>query len=154
MSDICQQAIRANSVSNHSKKWTKLSSILCNTEEDEQITSITVVQANMIIRLEVEAMVAHGESLERVYDPFVGASLLICCPAIAGLLPADIATLFGRYVPLIDIETTLELTKLFNLLPGMLCVAFYDVTVINKCKTLYIIPKKEMSMFWTWQDLG
>ena len=34
MSDIHQQAIRANSLSNHSKKWTKQSSILCNTEEN------------------------------------------------------------------------------------------------------------------------
>ena len=106
MSDIRQQAMRANSLSNCSKKRIKQSSIVCNTEEDGRITSITVAQANMIIRSEVEAMVARGESPERFHNPFVRASLLVLCPAIAGLLPVDTATLFDKYVPFIDIETT------------------------------------------------
>ena len=99
-------------------------------------------------------MVACGESLERFHDPFVRASLLVCCPVIAGLLPADTATLFDKYVPLIDIETTLELTKLFNLFHVMLGLAFNGVMANKKCKTLYTISKGEMSIFWTWQDLG
>ena len=67
---------------------------------------------------------ARGGFLERSHNPFVRAALLQRCPAISEYLPADTATLFDKYVPLIDIETTLELTKLFNLLPGILGVAF------------------------------
>ena len=74
---------------------------------------------------------ARGESLERFHDPFVTAAILTRCPAIAGYLPVDTRTLFDRYVPTIDIETTLELTKMFSLLPGMLGVAFDGVTVNN-----------------------
>ena len=154
MSDIRRQALQANSLSSRAKKRTKQSSILCSTEEDGRITSITKKQANRIIRSEVEAMVARGESLERFHDPFVTAAILTRCPAIAGYLPVDARTLFDRYVPTIDIETTLELTKMFSLLPGMLGVAFDGVTVNKKCKTLYTVSKGEMSMFWTWQDLG
>ena len=62
--------------------------------------------------------------------------------------------LFNKYFPLINIEATLKLAKLFNLIPGMLGVAFDGVTVNKKCKTLYTISKEEISMFWTWQDLG
>ena len=97
---------------------------------------------------------ARGESPERFHDSFVRASLPVRCPAVAGLLSIDTATFFDKCVPLVDIETTLELTKLFNLLPGMLGVVFDGVTVSKKCKTLYTVSKGEMSMFWTWQDLG
>ena len=78
MSDISQQAKKTNSLSNRSRKQIKQSSILCTTKEDDQITPITAVQANIIIRSEVEAMVARGGSpeTERFHDPFVRVALI------------------------------------------------------------------------------
>ena len=74
-------------------------------------------------------MMARGVFLERYHNPFVTAALLQRCPALTGYLLVDTATLFDKYVPFIDMEITLELTKILNLLIGMLGVAFDDVTV-------------------------
>ena len=51
-------------------------------------------------------------------------------------------------------ETTLELTKMFTLIPGMVAIASDAITVSHKCKTLYTVSKRKLSMFWTWKDLG
>ena len=82
-------------------------------------------------------------------DPWVRAALLQCAPAMVNylLMPED--ALYQKYVPLVDIETTLELTKMFTLIPGMLGIASDAVTVSGKCKTLYTVSKGELSMFWT-----
>ena len=143
------QATKANFLSNHAKKRKNQSSLLCSNEEDGRITSITAAQVNRIIRSEVEVggMMACGESLERFHYPFVRAALLQCCPAIVWYLTVDTDIIFDKYVPLISTETTLELTKLFNLLPGILGLAFDGVTVNKQCKTLYTMSKGEMSMF-------
>ena len=76
-------------------------------------------------------MVACGESRERFHNIFVRTALFQRCPVTAGYLPVDTATLFDKYVPLIEMETSLDLTNLFNLLPGILDVVF-DGVVVNK----------------------
>ena len=81
------------------------------------------------------------------------AALLQRCHTIVEYLSVDTATIFDRYVPLINTNTTLELTKLFNLLSGMIGVEFDGAAVNKQYKTLYTVSKGEMSMFLTWQDL-
>ena len=160
MIDIRLQGTKANSLSNHAKKRTKQLPLLCCTEEDGRITSITMAQASQIIRLAVKAIVACGESLERFHDLFVRAPVLQRCPAIAGYLPVDTVTLFGKYVPLNVMETSLHLnlnsvlsfmmSKFSNLLTVMLVVAFDDMTVNKQCKTCITMSEGKMSIFWSW----
>ena len=81
------------------------------------------------------------------------ASLILRCPAIGSCLPMRARTL-DKFVDIVDMETTLELTKMFNLIPGMLCVALDGVTMNKQCKTLYTVSTGERSMLWTWKYIG
>ena len=150
-------SIRCQALDNinpRAKKRTTLSSLTSYVESNGQVVLMTQVQADRVIRLEVEKMLARGEPLDRMMDPWVTAAFLQCAPAIATHLPTSEDSLFQRYGPLIDMETTLELTKMFNLIPGMLGVASGTVTVSHKRQTLYTVSSGKLSIFWTCEDLG
>ena len=70
---------------------------------------------------------------------WVRAALLQRCQAITIYLASSEDSLFQRYVPLIGMETTLELTNMFTLIPGMLGIASDAVAVSHKRKTLYTV---------------
>ena len=82
-------------------------------------------------------------------DPCVRAALLQRCSKIVTYVPNSDNSLFRKYVPLIDTETTLELTKIITVTPGLLGVASDAVKVNHKRKTLYTMSNSELSMFWT-----
>ena len=84
-------------------------------------------------------MLARGESPDRMMDPWVRAALLQRCPSTVTYLSDSEDSLFQRYVPLIGMETTLELTNMFTLIPGMLGIASDAVAVSHKRKTLYTV---------------
>ena len=152
LSGIRRQAL--DDINPRAKKRTKQSSMKSSSDMDGRVVSMTQKQADRIIRAEVEAMLSRGEPMERMLDPFVRAAFIVRAPAIGAFLPNNADTLYNKFVTIIDMETTLELTKMFNLIPGMLGVAFDGVTANKQCKTLYTVSKGELSMFWTWQDLG
>ena len=87
--------------------------------------------------------------MERMLDPFVRAAFIVHAPAIGAFLQNNTDTLHNKFVTIVDMETTLELTKMFNLTPGMLCVAFAEVTANTQCKRLYTISKGKLPMLWT-----
>ena len=111
------------------KKKSRQSSMKSSAEDDGRVVTMTSAQADRVIRAEVEAMLARGESLKRFMCPWVQAALVVCCPAIATFLPKKAETLFDKFVPIIDMETTLELTKIFELLPGELVISSDGITV-------------------------
>ena len=61
-------------------------------------------------------------------NPFVRAAFIIHAPAIGVFLPNNADTLYNKFVTIVDMKITLELTKIFHLILGMLGVAFDGVT--------------------------
>ena len=113
-------------------------------ESDGRVVSMTQVQTDRVICSEVEAILARGEYLDRMMDLWVRAAVLQHAPVIASYLPNYEDSLSQRYVPLVNMETTLELTKMFNLIPGMLGIAS-DAVMSATSERLYTLCPKVTS---------
>ena len=121
---------------------------------DGRVQLMSKSEGECIIRAEVEAMVARGDTLDRFEDPYVKASLLMRHPALAKFIPGDRKTVFTKYVVETDTYSLLEIVSLFGFVPGLLSVALDSVTVNKRSHILYTVAKGPLAMFWTKADLG
>ncbi len=87
-----------------------------------------------ILMNEVRAIVARGEQLSRLLDPWVQASLVQRYPAISKFLPTNTETIFDKYVVKIDKDTMSEMKTFMAKIPGHVNVAMNGVSVLGKQK--------------------
>ena len=108
---------------------------------------ITEAEATRIIRAHIETIIVRYEPLDRIFDPYFVASLLISHPGIGAFIPRNVSTVMKEYVLKIDEDTTSQLVLLMKNQPELLSVANDEVTVNHKSKVLFNATIGSVSMF-------
>jgi hypothetical protein len=111
----------------------KQTSLICTTN-DGMITKMPHAEMERVYKATVDAVLYRHKPLDCLIDPMVIAALTIRQPPMKSLIPQNTATIHLKYVVPIDITTTTELVKYFDLLPGMATVLFDGVMVNMKSK--------------------
>jgi len=96
--------------------------------------TLTEAAAEKIILAEVKAMVARGEPVNRLLDPYVRAAIIARNPAIAHFLPRDVETIFSNYVVPIDQSALEEMKDFIKRLPGFVNISLDGATINGKQK--------------------
>ena len=128
VSDVTSSSLQS------SRKKAKRAPSSQTTMEQTYGKSMNQKTADIVIMNEVRAIVARGEPLSRLLDPWVQASLNQRYPAILKFMPTNNETIYDKYVVKIDKETTAELNSFMAKLPGHVNVAMDGVTVLGKQK--------------------
>ena len=115
--------------------------------------ALTQKQADVIIRGEVEAIVARHEPLSRVLDPFVRAAAVQKSPAILPYWPQDTKTVLTQFVLPIDRDCTAEVQDIFKRTPGQLSASADGVTCNGKSYLIYTLTKGDFTLFEDLQQL-
>lgn len=116
------------------RKKTKRVPSAQTTMENMYGKTMNQASADIVLMNEVRAIVARGEPLRRLLDPWVQASLHQRYPAILKFIPSNVETIYDRYVIKIDKDTTSELKSFMAKIPGHVNVAMDGVTVLGKQK--------------------
>ena len=98
-------------------------------------------------KADVETIVVRYDPLERLYDPFSLAALLIKYPGIGHLVPRTAETVYKEFVEEIDRKSTSYLIHLMKAQPDLMSVACDGVTVGRKSKNLFTVTIGCVSMF-------
>jgi len=125
---------KSTSTSVPPRKKTKRVPSAQTTMEHTYGKSMNQASADIVLMHEVRAIVARGEPLSRLLDPWVQASLHQRYPAILKFIPSDVETIYDKYVIKIDKQTTSELKSFMAKIPGHVNVAMDGVTVLGKQK--------------------
>ena len=95
---------------------------------------MTRERVNVIITVEVKAMLARGEPPVHLLDDYVRTSMITVSPAIGMFLQRSVETVFDNYVVSIDANVFKEMKRFIVKLPGLINVAMDGDTGIGKQK--------------------
>lgn len=107
----------------------KLTPSLQTSLHDTYGDTLNQAGADVVIMAEVRAIVARGEPISRLLDPWVQASLLQRYPALSKFLPRNCDDIFDKYVFAIDKDSSAELRSFMKNIPGHANVGMDGVTV-------------------------
>ena len=88
---------------------------------------------------EVKAMLARGETLDRLLDPYVIQSLCTRHSGLGKFIPRDEETIYRKYAIPIDVEGVEILEEFLRKLPGQVNVGMDGATVNSKQKVCYSV---------------
>ena len=141
LADVRAQARGA--ITEHAKKRSKQSSVIADI--DGKIVAITFSGFERRFLAELCAVVARGEPPERFMDPHVKAAFFAHTPA-SKYYPNTAKTIYQKYVPRVDVESTIELIKCLQLMPGHSSVALDGVSCMGRHLTIYTVSIGPVSM--------
>ena len=101
-------------------------------------------EADKIIMAEVRAIVARGEPLSRLLDPYVKAALCARHPALVqgNFIPRDRETIYNNYVVPVDKQAYEELESYIAKLPGQINISMDGAQVNSKQKVCRLFVEK------------
>ena len=95
---------------------------------------LTEPEAETMILAEVKSMLARGETLNRLLDPYVIQSLCMRHAGLGKFIPRDEETIYRKYVIPIDVQGVDTLEEFLCKLPGHINVGMDGATVNSKQK--------------------
>ena len=122
-------------MSERARKRQKQDSIVAPSSKGK-VTITTREEIHHMLKADVETILVRYEPLERLYDPFSLAALLIKYPDIGHLVPRTAETVYREFFEEIDRKSTSQLIHLMKAQPGLMSVACDGVTVGQKSKNL------------------
>ena len=93
------------------RKWQRQTKLI---GEVGYAVMITEAEATRIIRAHIETIIVRYEPLDRIFDPYFVASLLISHPGIGAFIPRNVSAVMKEYVLKIDKDNTSQLVLLMK----------------------------------------